>query len=85
MRQANFDWKLSETEPSESFLQMIRELKLSPFVGKLLWQRGYHEEEDINRFLHPKEQELVSVLTISPTSLSQYIPHIQLEQHRAYR
>ncbi|EOA2897807.1 single-stranded-DNA-specific exonuclease RecJ [Enterococcus faecium] len=58
MRQANFDWKLSETEPSESFLQMIRELKLSPFVGKLLWQRGYHEEEDINRFLHPKEQEL---------------------------
>lgn len=44
MRQANFDWKLSETEPSESFLQMIRELKLSPFVGKLLWQRGYHEE-----------------------------------------
>lgn len=58
MRQANFDWKLSETEPSESFLQMIRELKLSPFVGKLLWQRGYHEEKDINRFLHPKEQEL---------------------------
>lgn len=58
MRQANFDWKLSETEPSESFLQMIRELKLSRFVGKLLWQRGYHEEKDINRFLHPKEQEL---------------------------
>ncbi|STJ08469.1 Uncharacterised protein [Escherichia coli] len=27
----------------------------------------------------------VSVLTIRPTSLSQYIPHIQLEQHRAYR
>ena len=39
MRQANFDWKLSETEPSESFLQMIRELKLSPFVGKLLWRK----------------------------------------------
>ena len=55
MRQANFDWKLRQ--PSESFLQMIRELKLSPFVGKLLWQRGYHEEKDINRLI-PKEQEL---------------------------
>ncbi|MBC9705896.1 MAG: single-stranded-DNA-specific exonuclease RecJ, partial [Enterococcus sp.] len=33
-------------------------MRNSPFVGKLLWQRGYHEEEDINRFLHPKEQEL---------------------------
>ncbi|WP_165006723.1 MULTISPECIES: single-stranded-DNA-specific exonuclease RecJ [unclassified Enterococcus] len=58
MRQANYDWKLSETEPSESFLQITQKLQLSPFVGKLLWQRGYREEEELQRFLYPKEQKL---------------------------
>lgn len=58
MRQANYDWKLSETEPSESFLQITQKLQLSPFVSKLLWQRGYREEEELQRFLYPKEQKL---------------------------
>ncbi|MGJ0748732.1 single-stranded-DNA-specific exonuclease RecJ [Enterococcus durans] len=58
MRQANYDWKLSDTEPSASFLQMIEKQGISPFIGKLLWQRGYREEKELQRFLNPKEQSL---------------------------
>ncbi|MGM9903948.1 MAG: single-stranded-DNA-specific exonuclease RecJ [Enterococcus sp.] len=58
MRQANYDWKLNETEPSGSFLQMIEKKQLSPLIGQLLWQRGYQEEDSIQKFLNPKEQAL---------------------------
>ena len=58
MRRANFDWKVNETTPSESFIQIIKQQGLSPLIGQLLWQRGYREEESIHRFLHPKEQKL---------------------------
>ncbi|OTP11963.1 single-stranded-DNA-specific exonuclease RecJ [Enterococcus sp. 10A9_DIV0425] len=58
MRQANYDWKLNETEPSGSFLQMIEKKQLSPLIGQLLWQRGYQEEDSIQKFLNPKEQTL---------------------------
>ena len=58
MRQANYNWKLSESEPSETFLQIVQQCNLSPFIGKLLWQRGYQKEEELQKFLNPKKQEL---------------------------
>lgn len=58
MRQANYDWKLSKSEPSETFFQSIQQRNLSPFIGKLLWQRGYQKEEELEKFLNPKNQEL---------------------------
>lgn len=58
MRQANYDWQLSESEPTEMFLQSIKQENLSPFIGKLLWQRGYRDVEKVKEFLNPKHQEL---------------------------
>ncbi|MDU7056406.1 MAG: single-stranded-DNA-specific exonuclease RecJ, partial [Enterococcus hirae] len=58
MRQAIYDWQLSESEPTEMFLQSIKQENLSPFIGKLLWQRGYRDVEKVKEFLNPKHQEL---------------------------
>ncbi|MFS0943304.1 single-stranded-DNA-specific exonuclease RecJ [Enterococcus sp. DIV0182] len=58
MKQANYDWKLSAEEPPEAFFQLINNHNLSPFIGRMLWQRGYQEEQEIKQFLYPKEQQL---------------------------
>ncbi|MGX7172738.1 single-stranded-DNA-specific exonuclease RecJ [Enterococcus ratti] len=58
MRQAIYDWQLKESKPSETFLQLVQQQNLSPFIGNLLWQRGYRKETELQRFLNPKKQEL---------------------------
>ena len=52
MRQAIYDWQLSESEPTEMFLQSIKQENLSPFIGKLLWQRGYRDVEKVKEEYH---------------------------------
>ncbi|WP_459914083.1 single-stranded-DNA-specific exonuclease RecJ [Enterococcus thailandicus] len=58
MKQAKYDWKLSAEEPPEAFFQLINNHNLSSFIGRMLWQRGYQEEQEIKQFLYPKEQQL---------------------------
>src|SRR5699024_4932886 len=61
---------------------------ISATGGEIFQAISQSQPTNNSLFLNNTHQTLtfqVSVLTISATSLGQYIPHIQLEQHRAYR
>ena len=50
MRQANYDWKLRIWSLPHPSLQMIEKQGISPLSAKMLWQRGYREEKELQRF-----------------------------------
>ncbi|MDR0300360.1 MAG: single-stranded-DNA-specific exonuclease RecJ [Streptococcaceae bacterium] len=58
MIKAKYDWKLLESEPDEDFLKLIKKLKLDTMTGKIIWENGLREKEEIEAFLNPDSSQL---------------------------
>ena len=58
MIQANYDWQLMDDALPDDFLKLTKKMKLSALTGKILYQRGLTEKEEIEAFLTPDLSQL---------------------------
>lgn len=58
MIKAKYDWKLDETVLSEDFLKISKKHKLDELTSRVLYQRGIHDESEIEKFLKPNLEDL---------------------------
>ncbi|MDR0690678.1 MAG: single-stranded-DNA-specific exonuclease RecJ [Streptococcaceae bacterium] len=59
MREAIYTWEQREhAQPSAEFLEALKEEKLSILIGRFLWQRGIQTIPAMQKFLHPKTEDL---------------------------
>ncbi|MDR1013218.1 MAG: single-stranded-DNA-specific exonuclease RecJ, partial [Lactobacillales bacterium] len=59
MRKSIYTWELKEKAlPNAEFLAALKQEKLSHLIGEFLWQRGIQTIPEMQKFLHPKLEDL---------------------------
>ncbi len=66
MRKAKYKWKLKEQEVlPQSFIQLLNQQKIDPFIGQLLWQRNLRNETALKKFLSPTLEDIYDPLLMN--------------------
>jgi single-stranded-DNA-specific exonuclease len=59
LRKSTHTWEFKDKiKPNADFLEAVQQEKLSPLIGEFLWQRGIQTIPEMQKFLHPKLEDL---------------------------
>ena len=58
MISSKYDWKLLEANANTDFLKITKKLKLDNLLTKLLWERGFRSQPELENFLKPDLSQL---------------------------
>ncbi|OFI50537.1 single-stranded-DNA-specific exonuclease RecJ [Floricoccus tropicus] len=58
MIQASNEWIINEKSYDPEFERIIKDNKLDDLTGSILWNRGFHNQEEVEEFLNPNLEDL---------------------------